>query len=240
VSRGAPGAQISPGGSATFFLVATSSGGVCSSQLNRFSANPILTGQTVRTSSAARPLLGEFMRTLTGGEPPSEESAQKVIFNEIMASNNGGLTDPVEAAEFPDWFELYNPTGQTINLAGKYLSDDLSNPKLYRIPDNVLIAPYGYLLFYADGEPDQGPTHVNFQLRREGETLTLYDTDAAGNKVIETFTYGEQTSDVSIGRFPNGGQNWRPLLLSTPGAYNLDTVLNHFFYLPAIRLDADC
>lgn len=123
-----------------------------------------------------------------------------------MASNNGGLTDPVEPGEFPDWFEPYNPTGQTINLAGKYLSDDLSNPKLYRIPDNVLIAPYSYLLFYADGEPDQGPTHVNFQIAREGETLTLYDTDTAGNGVIETLPTGSRPAMSPLADFPTAAK----------------------------------
>ncbi len=51
-----------------------------------------------------------------------------LIINELMASNNSSGGIPDEYGEYDDWFEIYNPSGSTINLAGMYLTDDLSSP----------------------------------------------------------------------------------------------------------------
>jgi len=49
-------------------------------------------------------------------------SEQKVVINEIMASNGRALTD--KEGDTPDWIELYNPTNKRIQLRNFYLSDD--------------------------------------------------------------------------------------------------------------------
>ena len=39
--------------------------------------------------------------------------------------------------------ELYNPTTETVNLSGMYLSDDANNLKLWQMPNNVGSVPAG-------------------------------------------------------------------------------------------------
>src|SRR5262249_33637750 len=49
-----------------------------------------------------------------------------VSINEWMADNLTTLANPV-GGDFDDWFELYNPGTNTVELAGYYLSDTLTN-----------------------------------------------------------------------------------------------------------------
>jgi len=72
--------------------------------------------------------------------------------------------------------------------------------------DSVIIAPYGYVLFWADDEPGQGPTHTQFKLSKSGEDIGLFDID--GTTLIDGISFGAQTTDVSYGRSPDGNDNW--------------------------------
>jgi hypothetical protein len=72
--------------------------------------------------------------------------------------------------------------------------------------NSVTIEPNGYRLFWADRDEDQGPTHADFKLSRDGEDVGLYDTD--GSTLIDGITFGAQSSDVSYGRLPDGNDNW--------------------------------
>ena len=94
----------------------------------------------------------------------------RVVINEIMADNTHTLEDPNEPQEYPDWIELYNPASVPVNLGGMFLSDDPADSQLYRIPDDVVIGANDYLVFIADGEPEQGPLHTNFRLSKGGES----------------------------------------------------------------------
>ena len=142
---------------------------------------------------------------------------RRLIINEFLASNNTAATDP--NGEFDDYLEIYNPTRETVDLSGMYLTDDLDSPAQFRIPDGVTIPPLGYLVFWCDGQMAQGPTHTNFNLLRAGEDIGLYDTDANGMAVIDTVTYATQTTDVASGRFPDGVDGFVTMPV-TPGAAN--------------------
>ena len=62
-----------------------------------------------------------------------------VLINEWMADNAGpdGFADPLDGL-FKNWFELYNPNPDPVNLSGFYLTDDLALPTQWRIPTNSL------------------------------------------------------------------------------------------------------
>jgi hypothetical protein len=103
-----------------------------------------------------------------------------------------------------------------------FLTDDPGEAQLYRIPDGVTIGPKGYLVFVADGEPEQGPLHTNFRLSKGGESVTLIDKASRSFRLLDQVEYDGMDADVSFGRFPNGGSSWRILGAVTPGSYNLN------------------
>jgi spore coat protein CotH len=149
---------------------------------------------------------------VSGYEPPP------VVLNELMADNSSTLEDPDEPGEYPDWFELYNPGLDTLNLGGLYLADDLADPVQFPISDGVTIEPGGFLVFYADDEPQQGPLHTTFKLGAGGETLALYG--AEGKVLIDVVTFPEQQVDVSYARRPDGTGAWVFQRCATPGRSN--------------------
>jgi hypothetical protein len=130
--------------------------------------------------------------------------ATPVRINEIMAANTRTLADPADGA-FDDWFELYNFSTASVDLTGYTLTDALDNPAKFTIPPGVAIPAGGRLLMWADGEPSQNAPdrelHVNFSLAKGGEQLGLFDPNGV---LVDGVTFGAQTNDVSIGRYPDG------------------------------------
>ena len=143
-----------------------------------------------------------------------------LLINEFMADNDATIEDPDEPGEFPDWVELYNPGVAEADLSGMYLTDDLSDPTQWRIPDGVTIPSGGFLLFWADGDEGDGDTHANFKLGKGGEEIGLFDIDARSNAAIDTISFGPQTTDISSGRNPDGEATWDFFASPTPGASN--------------------
>jgi hypothetical protein len=120
-----------------------------------------------------------------------------------------------------DWFELYNPEAQPVDLSGLYLTDDLTRPNQYRVPSLSFLGAglNGYQKFSADNLPAKGANHTNFKLSRLGGSLGLF---GANLLPIDLVTYGNQTSGVSEGRLPDGGASVVAFTLSpTPGGPNV-------------------
>jgi hypothetical protein len=134
-----------------------------------------------------------------GYQPPP------LFINEFMADNLTTISD--ESGEFDDWIEIYNHRDQSIDLSGKFLTDDFTNTRQWRFPD-ISIEPYGYLLVWTDGDQAQGPLHTNFRLNRNGEQLGIFESDLLGNAPIDTFSYGTQQADTSFGRYPDANEQW--------------------------------
>ena len=77
-------------------------------------------------------------------------AAEHIVVNELMASNAGMVMSP--AINFDSWIELYNPTGQAVNLAGMYLSDDAGNLTRWKMPSNMGTIPAkGFFVRHAKG-----------------------------------------------------------------------------------------
>ena len=138
--------------------------------------------------------------------------------NEFMASNGSSLEDPDEPGTYPDWIEIYNGGETAVDLQGLYLTDDPAQPTRYQIPSSIVVPAKGVVLFYADGQPEQGASHTNFGLGAGGEDVQLVDSD--GSTVIDSRTFGAQTTDISEGRFPDGGDSWQNFTAPTPGSSN--------------------
>jgi hypothetical protein len=143
-----------------------------------------------------------------------------LYINEFMADNDNIIEDPDDPNNFEDWIELYNAGSTTIDLSGMYLTDNLTNPTKWRVPADVTIPSGGYLLFWADGDEEQGNMHTNFNLNRGGEEIGLFDTDAKRNMTIDTVTFGEQSTDISYARIYDGNEPWVFYENATPGYSN--------------------
>lgn len=149
----------------------------------------------------------------------------RVIINELMAQNTRTVQDPADG-DYDDWIELYNGGTNTVDLSGFYLTDRLTNSvsAMFRIPAGYPIPAGGFLRIWADNETGQnksgtGELHVNFSLSREGEQVGLFDPRGI---LVDEMTFGAQTNDVSLGRFPDGGPV--PLYsmeVPTPGSANV-------------------
>lgn len=140
---------------------------------------------------------------------------ETVVLNEFLASNQNGIRD--EAGDRDDWIELHNPTATAVSLAGFWLTDDLSNPTRWQIPD-TFIAPGRTLLIWADDEPDEGHLHATFKLSASGEEVGLFMPD--GVSLVDSFTFGAQVPDVSTGRFDDGSPLWVTFPSPTGGRTN--------------------
>ena len=163
----------------------------------------------------------------------------RVFINEWMAQNTTTITDPANPtdAEFDDWFELYNAGSEPADLSGLFLSDDPDNPNRYQIPDGYRIPPQGFLLVWADGQPEQNgltaDLHVDFKLSRNGESIGLYGPDGGA---VDSVQFGPQTADVAEGRSQDGaGESFVFLPNPSPGTSNAE-------FLPTIteiQINAD-
>ena len=135
--------------------------------------------------------------------------------NEFLSSNDTTNTD--ESGENDDWLELYNTGTESEDIGGLYLTDNIDNLTKWMIPDGTVIQPQGFLLFWCDEDQDQGDLHTNFKLSAGGEFLALVNVD--GVTILDSITYGEQSTDISYGRVFDGSSNW-DFLSPTPGSTN--------------------
>jgi len=146
--------------------------------------------------------------------------ANNIVVNEIMADNDNTVPDP--AGEYDDWFELFNPTSDSILLTGKYLTDKPDQLNKWQFTQqNLYIAPNEFLLIWCDEDSGQVGIHTNFALSKSGEYVAIVESD--GVSIIDSITFGQQTTDISYGRFPDGASNWYFMENPTPGSSNVVT-----------------
>ena len=127
----------------------------------------------------------------------------EVSINEVMATNDIYQNDYFKRS---DWLELYNATGDTIDLEGWYLSDDPAQPQKYQITAagsqaTTRIAPYGHLLVWCDNRQPLTELHADFKLAAEGGMVSLTSPDAVSSSVLY---YPPHTGMESVARFPDG------------------------------------
>ncbi len=138
------------------------------------------------------------------------------VINELMAINDTTLAD--EAGEYDDWVEILNPTSQEMILDGLYLTDNFdAAPQRWAIPTTTL-GPGATLIIWCDNDLAQGSYHASFKLGGGGEEVALV---FGASYLIDRWGFGPQTSDVSIGRYPDGQTTWVTLDAPAPGAPNI-------------------
>ncbi len=156
---------------------------------------------------------GSEFRTIAVATP-----GPRLLLNEFMAKNGTTILD---TGAPDDWVEVYNATAETLRLASFTLTDNLADPTKWRFPD-MLLAPGGVLLVWADEEAAQGPLHANFKLDKDGEELGIFFTGEGIAVPCDTLRFGLQSTDVSLGRMPDGG-DWQFMTTPSPGLRNAVT-----------------
>jgi len=172
----------------------------------------------------------------------SAQENPKICINEFLTSNVSINADIVDFDDYSDWIELYNDESFEVDLGGYYITDDLRNSRKWEIPPGTTIAGKGFLLFWADGYdeiPDQTyirswpdycgdlsiPNyfqtdyyHLNFKLSRAGESIGLFSPEGL---LVDSIVFGLQLRDVSMGRQPDGSDDWFYFGEPTPESSNI-------------------
>lgn len=140
-----------------------------------------------------------------------------LVINEASASaRRPNASNPVS-----DWLELYNGSGQTLNLEGYGLSDDPSQPRKWQFPAGASIGPGEYLQVTLSGSNKYSiknkAYHTNFKLSLEGgETLTLSTPEG---QIIDRMPMMGQYAGISYGRI-DGQDGFFYLETPTAGKHN--------------------
>ena len=113
--------------------------------------------------------------------------------NEWMASVASG----------DDWLELFNGADLPVAVGGLSLTDDFNEPDKSPLAALSFIGARDFLELIADENVENGANHLGFRLGAGGEALGLYDSNGA---IIDSVTFGPQTTDVSQGRLPDGAE----------------------------------
>ncbi len=142
---------------------------------------------------------------------------QTLVINEVLAYNTR-LTNGF--GNTPDFVELYNPSGSSVDLADMSLSDNPALPRRFVFPPGLSIPPLGYRVIQFDTDLPVGASNTGFGLERSGGAVYLFDKLANGGGLLSSIAYGLQAADFSISRVPNGSTNW-VLSQTTLGAVNL-------------------
>ncbi|MBN1180939.1 MAG: CotH kinase family protein [Bacteroidales bacterium] len=153
----------------------------------------------------------------------NNNSYDSLYINEFMCENKNSIVD--NRGQFDDWIEIYNASNKPINIAGLYLTDDLSIPARFVIPDGMpeqtTIQPNGFTVIWADDDTSQGPLHTNFKLDNDREQLALIQIIDTVVTIIDSLEFEQQYKDVSSGSYPDGTKTRMLFATVTPGAPNV-------------------
>ena len=155
-----------------------------------------------------------------------------VMLNEFLPSPKDVDWDGNGTADLTDeWIELYNGSGQTIDLGGWMLDDaaetavaeaaaaeadaaggSAASPEgspVYSIPPGTIIGPGGLLVFYR--------RQTGVVLNNDGDEVRLLGPDGV---LLDGFTYSVAPGDRSWSRTVDGGGGWTLDHPPTPGRSN--------------------
>ena len=142
-----------------------------------------------------------------------------LTINELMASNVGEAMSP--AINFDSWIELYNPSDESIDLGGMYLSDDENNLTKWQMPSDIGKVPAkGFKVIWL-GSHSELETQAPFKLDCDGGIICL--SDKSGTLIVSQ-KYEEAISHTAWARKTDGNGEWGWTSTPTPGESNATAV----------------
>jgi hypothetical protein len=142
---------------------------------------------------------------------PGSPNAGIIIPNETVTINEVLAFNSVVTNSFgnsPDFIELYNPSGNPVDLSDMSLSDNPALPRRFVFPSGSLIPALGFKIIQFDSDLAVSATNTGFGLKQSGGAVYLFDKLAVGGSLLSSVAYGLQAADFSVSRVPNGGTNW--------------------------------
>ncbi len=120
-----------------------------------------------------------------------------LYITEVMTGNKSvvgpGVRNPY------DFIEIYNMSGQAVNLKGYGLSDNIKKPRKWQLPD-ITIENNSYAVIYCDTTQttkDGVYTFTNYNLAKSGETVCLSTPDGT---ILDKVVVPQLYDDISFGR----------------------------------------
>jgi hypothetical protein len=117
------------------------------------------------------------------------------VVNEILSHTDPPLEDAVE---------LFNAGTNAVNIGGWFLSNTQDDLKKYRIPDNTVVQPNGFAVFYQYQFGGVSPTSFTFN-SAHGDEVWLSSADPGSGRLTGYRTgakFGAAANGVSFGRYP--------------------------------------
>ena len=134
----------------------------------------------------------------TNGGTPGAANAPALIaavqLNEVLAENLGVVN---HAGTFPDFVELANTSGGSVDLSGWSLTDN-DNARQFVFPPGTSIDANGFFTVWCDATTNVTPgLHTGFALDAQGDRVYLYN---AATNLVDAITLGRQLPNASVGR----------------------------------------
>ena len=107
----------------------------------------------------------------------------QVRLNEAVSSNSVYLD---EDGDSPDWFELYNPGTESVDISGYTLSDKANNPGKWTIPVGLQLGPDQHAFFWASNKDRSVVNTYRTFITRGDDFRYLIPTGAVSNTWINT------------------------------------------------------
>ena len=176
-------------------------------------AKEILEDEVEIMEEMKRSIINVTSTTTTTTSSTTTITISHIMINEFIPDPEGNDTALMPNGE---WVELYNPTNSNIDVGGWMLYDSNDNNELEISTSNTntgntIVTVYGWLAIYRNGDSD-------FSLNNGGDTIRLFNLN---NSLIDSYTYTINPGvNNTIGRCPDGSDNWSINIAPTPGSAN--------------------
>lgn len=114
--------------------------------------------------------------------------------NEIMASNSNTLS--LQDGTTPDWIEIANISGKSVNMEGYSLSKSTNSASVFVFPD-MQLASGECVLVYADSRLRDNASedlHAPFRIGAAGDTLMLFNAADTAVDTVNIPTLGRDSA----------------------------------------------
>ncbi len=149
----------------------------------------------------------QFIKAVFKEDASYDPAVNRVVINEICTKNNIYLD---EHRQTEDWIELFNGGKEAVNMAGKYLSCSMDTLDMFQFPSDdaskTTIPAGGYLVVWADKDPNQGLLHADFKLPfSQSRTIVLSEKKNGSFVILDSVTYKVHERHQSYARFVDKG-----------------------------------